>query len=167
AEHAKNRCERVVPYSVPTAQLYTSYLHERRAISRARGPLFLSVSNRNAGRALSIWSWSKTVAGVARVSGVLRFTTHSLRHLCLTDLARAGWDIHEIARFAGHKTTDSTLVYIHLSGRDLAEKLRRTMAQVHAWGATGTPDGASVTGVRHSDGTVEPAVSGERPVSAG
>jgi site-specific recombinase XerD len=40
AEQAKNRCERVVPYSVPTAQLYTSYLHERRAISRARGPLF-------------------------------------------------------------------------------------------------------------------------------
>jgi hypothetical protein len=23
--------------------------------------------------------------------------------LCLTDLARAGWDIHEIALFAGHR----------------------------------------------------------------
>lgn len=45
AEHAKSRCERVVPYSPPTGQLYTSYLDERRAISRARGPLFLSVSN--------------------------------------------------------------------------------------------------------------------------
>jgi len=133
AEHAKNRCERVVPYSAPTAQLYTSYLHERRAISRARGPLFLSVSNRNAGRTLTIWSWSKTVAHVARVSGVLRFTTHTLRHLCLTDLARAGWDIHEIATFAGHRSLASTLLYIHLSGRELSSKLAATMRQLHAW----------------------------------
>jgi site-specific recombinase XerD len=133
AEHAKNRCERVVPYSAPTAQLYTSYLHERRAVSRARGPLFLSVSNRNAGRALSIWSWSKTVAHVARVSGVLRFTTHTLRHLCLTDLARAGWDIHEIATFAGHRSLASTLLYIHLSGRELSAKLATAMQHLHAW----------------------------------
>src|SRR5207253_7227025 len=112
---------------------YASYLHERRAISRARGPLFLSVSNRNAGHALSIWSWSKTVAGVARVSGVLRFTTHSLRHLCLTDLARAGWDIHEIATFAGHRSTQTTLLYIHLSGRDLAARLEHGMAELHHW----------------------------------
>jgi site-specific recombinase XerD len=133
AEHAKNRCERVVPYSAPTAQLYTCYLNERRVISRARGPLFLSVSNRNAGHALSIWSWSKTVAGVARVSGVLRFTTHTLRHLCLTDLARAGWDIHEIATFAGHRSLASTLLYIHLSGRELSAKLATTMQHLHAW----------------------------------
>jgi integrase/recombinase XerD len=133
AECAKNRCERVVPYSVPTAQLYTLYLHERRAISRARGPLFLSVSNRNAGRALSIWSWSKTVARVAEVSGVLRFTTHTLRHLCLTDLARAGWDIHEIATFAGHRSLASTLLYIHVSGRELSSKLATTMQHLHAW----------------------------------
>jgi site-specific recombinase XerD len=133
AEHAKNRCERVVPYSVPSAHLYKSYLHERRAISRARGPLFLSVSNRNAGGALSIWSWSKTVARVARVSGVLRFTTHTLRHLCLTDLARAGWDIHEIATFAGHRSLASTLLYIHLSGRELSSKLATTMQHLHAW----------------------------------
>jgi integrase/recombinase XerD len=133
AECAKNRCERVVPYSVPTAQLYSLYLQERRAISRARGPLFLSVSNRNAGRALSIWSWSKTVARVAQVSGVLRFTTHTLRHLCLTDLARAGWDIHEIATFAGHRSLASTLLYIHVSGRELSSKLATTMQHLHAW----------------------------------
>ena len=29
--------------------------------------------------------------------------------------------------------TDSTLGYIHLSGRDLADKLSRVMAQMHAW----------------------------------
>ena len=133
AEHAKNRCERVVPYSEPTARLYASYLEQRRQISRARGRLFLSVSNRNAGRALSIWSWLKTVISAARRSGVSRFTTHTLRHLCLTDLARGGWDIHEIAAFAGHRSLASTLLYIHLSGRDLSSKLATTVSHLHAW----------------------------------
>jgi hypothetical protein len=34
---------------------------------------------------------------------------------------------------AGHRSTDSTLTYIHLSGRDLAEKLNRGMEQIHGW----------------------------------
>ena len=32
---------------------------------------------------------------------------------------RAGWDIHEIAAFAGHRSIQTTLLYIYLSGRDL------------------------------------------------
>jgi integrase/recombinase XerD len=64
---------------------------------------------------------------------VSRFTTHTLRHLCLTDLARGGWDIHEIAAFAGHRSLASTLLYIHLSGRDLSSKLATTVSHLHAW----------------------------------
>ena len=65
-------------------------------------------------------------------AGVPDFTTHTLRHLCLTDLAREDWDIHEIATFAGHRNVETTLLYIHLSGRDLASKLARSIASVHA-----------------------------------
>ncbi len=75
------------------------------------------------------------VRGLADRSGVVQFTTHTPRHLCLTDLARAGWDIHEIATFAGHRSTETSLLYIHLSGRDLAAKLERGMAQIHSWRA--------------------------------
>src|SRR5204863_9955268 len=82
---------------------------------------------------ISIWTWSKAIEEIAERAGVAQFTTHTLRHLCLTDLARAGWDLHEIATFAGHRSTDSTLQYIHLSGRDLAKKLEQGMAEIHAW----------------------------------
>jgi len=71
---------------------------------------------------------------------VSRFFPHSLRHLCLTDLARAGWDLHEIAAFAGHRSTQATLLYIHLSGRDLAEKIARGMAAIHEWRAATTAE---------------------------
>jgi hypothetical protein len=53
--------------------------------------------------------------------------------LRLTDLARAGWDIHEIAAFAGHGNIETTMLYIHLSGRELAAKLDAAMAHIHAW----------------------------------
>lgn len=133
AEHTKNRRARTVPYSEATSVLYMAYLNHRRELSRARGPLFLSESRRNHAQPTSIWTWSKAVEGLAEHSGVHQFTTHTPRHLCLTDLARAGWDLHEIATFAGHRSIQSTLLYIHLSGRELSAKLAQGMAEIHAW----------------------------------
>jgi integrase/recombinase XerD len=132
AEATKNRLERVVPYSASTGVLLSGYLAHRAVISRARGALFLSESRRNHGQPLSLWTWSKVVRRIALEAEVERFSTHTTRHLCLTDLARMGWEVHAIAAFAGHRHTDSTLQYIHLSGRDLADKLSRGMDHIHA-----------------------------------
>jgi integrase len=133
AETTKNRQGRTIPYSATTGVLYAAYLRHRRELSSARGPLFLSESRRNFSNPVSIWTWSKVVAGIAYRSGVHRFTTHTLRHLCLTDLARADWDIQEIATLAGHRSVQTTLAYIHLSARDLAKKLENGMSEIHAW----------------------------------
>lgn len=132
AETTKTRRGRVVPYSATTGALLSDYLSHRAAISRARGTLFLSESRRNHGEPLSLWSWSKVVHRVAMAADVPRFSTHTTRHLCLTDLARMGWELHAIATFAGHRSTESTLTYIHLSGRELAAKLNRSMIHIHA-----------------------------------
>ena len=102
-------------------------------LSRARGPLFLSESRRNTAEPLTLWTWSKVVRRLALAADVPRFSTHTTRHLCLTDLARMGWELHTIATFAGHRNVDTTMIYIHLSGRDLAAKLNAGMAQIHAW----------------------------------
>ncbi|MFF0222916.1 tyrosine-type recombinase/integrase [Streptomyces sp. NPDC004629] len=120
AETTKNRLEPVVPCSASTGVLMSAYLAHRATVSRARGPLFLSESRRNYAQPLSLWTWSKVVRQIAVTAGVPRFSTHTTRHLCLTDLARMGWELHAIATFAGHRHTGSTLQYIHLSGRDLA-----------------------------------------------
>lgn len=132
AETTKTRRERMVPYSAPTGALLAGYLTHRATLSRARGPLFLSESRRNRAQPLTIWTWSKVVRRVALDAGVPQFSTHTTRHLCLTDLARMGWELHAIATFAGHRSTDSTMRYIHLSGRELSDKLNRAMAGIHA-----------------------------------
>jgi len=130
AETTKGRRARIVPYSVPTSALLSGYLAHRRTLTRERGPLFVSESRRNRAAPITIWTWSKVVQALARQCGLHRLGTHTFRHLCLTDLARAGWELHEIATFAGHRSTSTTLLYIHLSGRELSAKLARA-ASLH------------------------------------
>jgi integrase/recombinase XerD len=133
AEITKSRRQRIVPYSLQTGKLYVEYLQHRRCISKERGGLFLSESRRNWAQPVTSSTWSKAMRMLAIRAGVPQFTPHTLRHLCLTDLARAGWDIHEIATFAGHRDINTTMIYIHLSGRELSDKLARGMNCIHAW----------------------------------
>ena len=133
AETSKSRQDRVVPYSATTGVLLAAYLNHRRTLSRQRGPLFLSESHRNLAQPITLWTWSKVVRRIADRAELPRFSTHTLRHLCLTDLARARWDLHEIARFAGHRNVSVTQQYVHLSGRDLSDRLSDGMAEVRQW----------------------------------
>jgi len=133
AETTKGGRERIIPYSAATGELLKAYLAHRRTLSQERGPLFLSESRRNRAYPITFWTWSKVIRRIADRANLPQFSTHTLRHLCLTDLARAGWDLHEIARFAGHRNLETTQQYIHLSCSDLAHKLCRGMNQIHDW----------------------------------
>ncbi len=42
-------------------------------------------------------------------------------------MALAGFEPLEIALYAGHSQIDSTMLYVHLSGRDLAAKIAKNM----------------------------------------
>jgi integrase/recombinase XerD len=131
AETTKTRRGRVVPYSAAAGELLRGYLAHRRTITSKRGGLFVSESRRNRGEPITVWAWSKAVRSLALRAGLEAFSSHTLRHLCLTDLARSGWELHEIATFAGHQSTETTLQYIHLSGRDLAARLESGMSEIH------------------------------------
>ncbi|SAL87772.1 site-specific tyrosine recombinase XerD [Caballeronia choica] len=133
AETTKGRRERVVPYSDTSGELLRDYLRHRHVLAGDRHALFLSESPRNHGAPITLWTWSKVVRSIALRADVPAFSTHTLRHLCLTDLARSGWQLHEIARFAGHQNLETTRQYVHLSGHDLAERFAKTMRQIHAW----------------------------------
>ena len=131
-ETTKSGRGRVVSYSASAGELLVGYLRHRRTLTRSRGALFVSESRRNRGEPITPWTWSKVVRAIALRAQLPAFSTHTLRHLCLTDLARSGWELHQIATFAGHQSTQTTLQYIHLSGRELAARLQVGMAQIHA-----------------------------------
>ncbi|TMC56522.1 MAG: site-specific integrase, partial [Chloroflexota bacterium] len=56
--------------------------------------------------------------------------THTLRHLRLTDLARAGESIYTIMQYAGHRNAETTKLYLRLSGRETAERVRMSLHQL-------------------------------------
>lgn len=133
AEHAKNGRERVVGYGEATSRLLEAYLQRRRALSPKRGPLFLSESHRNVSHPLAPVSWSKIVQKLALQAGLPQFTTHTLRHLRLTHMARAHMDLHQIALYAGHASLQTTMLYIHLSGIELTDAVKRSLAGFEQW----------------------------------
>ncbi len=133
AEHTKNGLERVVGYSSVTSRFLEAYLPQRRTLSSTHGPLFLSESRRNFAGPLSLIMWSKIVEGLAERAGVPRFTTHTPRHLRLTHLARSHMDLHQIATYAGHRSLQTTMLYIHLSGIELTEAVTRSLASFEQW----------------------------------
>jgi integrase len=133
AETTKSKRAREVTYGKATGQLFAAYLrHRRERFGRIGGRLLRSESRRNYGAPVGARSWSKIVEGISERSQVPNLSTHTFRHLRLTDLARAEWTLDQIAQYAGHRDLDTTLMYIHLSGRELAERFHRGMAAVHA-----------------------------------
>ncbi|WP_337024533.1 MULTISPECIES: tyrosine-type recombinase/integrase [unclassified Pantoea] len=123
AETTKSRRERIVCYSAAVVPVLAAHLMQMKQAGIVRGALFRSASDRNHGAPLSFWSWSKTVRKWALESGMPDISTHTFRHLRLTHLARAGWKLHELATYAGHRDLSTTQIYIHLSGRDLAARM--------------------------------------------
>jgi integrase len=133
AEHTKNGRERVVGYGKVTSQLLTAYLHRRRMLSPRQGALFLSESRRNPAQPLSLVMWSKIVQALGQRCQLPRLSTHTPRHLRLTHLARAKMDLHQIALYAGHRSLETTMLYIHLSGVELTEAVTRSLAGFDQW----------------------------------
>lgn len=132
AETTKGRSSRVVCYSPDIAPVLMSHLQALRYAGVTKGPLFRSESDRNRGSALTRWTWSKTVEGWARSSNLSCMSTHTFRHLRLTHLARAGWKLHELTAYAGHRDPKTTLIYLHLSGADLTAKMAKSVGNLDA-----------------------------------
>ncbi len=127
-EITKNGRGRVVMYGETARLLLQSYLNERADAEIAGGFLFRSQSDRNYTQQVTPDTWDKVVARIAKRAGLHHhFTTHTLRHLRLTDLARTGMDIHTIAQYAGHRSLETTQIYIKLSGQETAERVRVRM----------------------------------------
>jgi site-specific recombinase XerD len=51
-------------------------------------------------------------------------TPHTLRHQRCTMLKRAGVSLEDIALLAGHKSTETTRLYIHLAPSELSRRIR-------------------------------------------
>jgi site-specific recombinase XerD len=130
AETTKGGRERHVPVSPAIAHLVRSYIDgDRRALIAAYDSqdtelIFLSESTRNPGRPLSVGAFDEIIERVRTKLDLPALVPHTLRHLRCTILKRAGVSLEDIALIAGHKSTETTLLYIHLSPVELSKRIR-------------------------------------------
>jgi integrase/recombinase XerD len=130
AETTKNGRMRYVPVSAAVLSLVRHYLEgDRRALIAAyngddTGPLFVSESTRNPGLPLAVGAFDEIIERVRAKVNLPALTPHTLRHQRCTILKRAGVSLDDIALIAGHKSTASTRLYIHLAPGELSKRIR-------------------------------------------
>ena len=70
--------------------------------------------------------------GARERAGLDHATCHELRHTCLTRLREAGMALEAVQAQAGHRSIESTRVYLHLANDWLANEYRKASEAIDA-----------------------------------
>jgi integrase/recombinase XerD len=116
--------QRVVPISERFFASVGAYLDLERP-DTATDRIFVVLKGPRRGQPLSAEGLDEILAGARRRAGLERGTCHELRHTCLTRLREAGMALEAIQAQAGHRSIESTRVYLHLTNDWLAGEYQR------------------------------------------
>ena len=124
--------QRVVPLSAQFFASVSNYLSAERPSDAVSDRLFVSLKGARRGEALSIDGLEQIVRAAKGRAGLGQATCHQLRHTCLTRLREAGMALEAIQAQAGHRSIESTRVYLHLADDWLADEYRRATELIDA-----------------------------------
>lgn len=94
--------------------------------------VFVVLKGPRRGRPLTAGGLDEVLTGARRRAGLSHGTCHQLRHTCLTRLREAGMSLEAVQAQAGHRSIESTRVYLHLTNDWLAEQYQRAAALIDA-----------------------------------
>ncbi len=135
--HGKGGYERVVPISETFFTMVAAYLNNERPAEVTTDRLFVALKGPTRGGPLSPEGFDEVLAGARRRAGMTGGTCHELRHTCFTRLREAGMAIEAIQTLAGHRSIESTRIYLHLGDDWLADEYRRAAAAIETSVTTG------------------------------
>ncbi len=113
------------------------YLDMERPADSGSDRVFLVLKGPNRGHPLSSSGLDEIIRGSRQRAGIDHLTCHQLRHTCLTRLREAGMALEAVQAQAGHRSIESTRVYLHLSAGWLATEYATAMAAIDAEPAGG------------------------------
>ncbi len=131
--------QRTVPVSKRFFVTLSEYLAKERPVTEVN-QVFVVLKGPHRGQPLSAYGLDEIVEGARLRSGIARLTCHQLRHTCLTRLREAGMALEAIQAQAGHRSIESTRIYVHLANAWLAEEYTRAAEAIEA--DLATPSGA-------------------------
>ena len=124
--------QRIVPVSPRFVTTLADYLELERPRTSSTDRVFVALKGQRRGRPLSAAGLDEIVAGARRRAGIEHLTCHQLRHTCFTRLCEAGMALEAIQAQAGHRSIESTRIYLHLANDWLAGEYRRAVEAIDA-----------------------------------
>jgi site-specific recombinase XerD len=117
--------QRMVPISQRFFANVAAYLDFERPRRIATERLFVALKGPRRGRPLSDDGIDEIIRGAKRRAALSHVSCHELRHTCLTRLREAGMALEAVQAQAGHRSLESTRIYLHLANEWLADEYRR------------------------------------------
>jgi site-specific recombinase XerD len=129
--------QRIVPISTRFFASVADYLEVERPRTSSTDRVFVVLKGPRRGQPLTAAGLDEIVAGARRRAGIERLTCHQLRHTCFTRLREAGMALEAIQAQAGHRSIESTRIYLHLANDWLAGEYRRATEAIDAQAMAG------------------------------
>ena len=124
--------QRIVPLSSRFFISVAAYLEAERPHPSSTDHVFVVLKGPRRGQPLTAAGVDEIVTGARRRAGLARLTCHQLRHTCFTRLREAGMALEAIQAQAGHRSIESTRIYLHLANDWLAGEYRRASEAIDA-----------------------------------
>ena len=90
------------------------------------------LKGRRRGEPLSIEGMKQVFVSASERAGLRRSTCHELRHTCFTRLREAGMELEALQAQAGHRSIETTRLYLHLANEWLATEYHQAMTVIDA-----------------------------------
>jgi integrase/recombinase XerD len=123
---------RIVPAANRFFEELGGYLHGERPQAATTDQVFVVLKGPRRGMPLSAEGLDEILDGARHRAGLEHATCHQLRHTCLTRLREAGMALEAVQAQAGHRSIESTRVYLHLANDWLADQYRRAAELIDA-----------------------------------
>ncbi len=124
--------QRIVPVANPFFVALGDYLRDERPSATSTDRVFVALKAPRRGQPLSAEGVDEIITGARRRAGLDHGTCHQLRHTCLTRLREAGMALEAVQAQAGHRSIESTRVYLHLTNDWLAREYLRASDLIEA-----------------------------------
>jgi integrase/recombinase XerD len=124
--------QRLIPISSRFFRSLSRYLEKERPVDADPTAVFVALKGPRRGRQLRADGLDQIVLGARQRAGLAHASCHELRHTCMTRLREAGMALEAIQAQAGHRSIDSTRLYVHLANDWLSQEYVRASEAIDA-----------------------------------
>jgi site-specific recombinase XerD len=117
--------QRMVSISPRFFRSVSVYIQTERPDDAATDRVFVVLKGARRGQPLSEDGLEEIIRAAKSRAGLVHATCHELRHTCFTRLREAGMALEAIQAQAGHRSIETTRLYLHLSNDWLADEYQR------------------------------------------